>query len=106
MKAIYHQSGTVIDFINTTTSDIEANEIVVLTNRIGVAATAIPVGGLGAINVVGVYTLPAEASVAFTVGQKLYFSGGKVTATEGDVVAGYAIADKTQAANAVNVKIS
>lgn len=105
MKAVYHQRGETIDFVNNTAAAIAANDVVTLTNRIGVAATEIPVGHKGAVNVLGVYALPAETTDAFTVGQTVYLATDKVSATENGVVAGYVVEPKPQASAIALVKI-
>lgn len=105
MKAVYYQRGETIDFLNNTGADIAANDVVTLTSRIGIAATSIPVGHKGAVNVMGVYNLPAETTVAFTVGQKVYLANDVVTATTGDVFVGYVVEPKAQANATALVKI-
>lgn len=105
MKAVYYQRGETIDFVNNTAADIAANDVVTLTSRIGIAATAIPVGHKGAVNVMGVYALPAETTVAFTVGQKVYLANDTLTATEGVVFAGYVVEPKALATATAFVKI-
>lgn len=105
-QAKYVQRGETIDFINNTSADIVAGEVISLSNRIGVAATAIPVGTKGAINVMGVYDLPALTTEAFTIGQTVYFKDGKVQGTETDATpAGWIIEPKSQAGTIARVKI-
>ena len=105
MKATYLQSGETIDFTNNTGKVIAANDIVGLTNRIGVAATEIPVGAVGSVHVSGVFALPADNTTAFTVGQNVYYATDKVVATSGNVVAGFVIESKAAAGTLVKVKI-
>ena len=105
MKATYLQRGETIDFTNNTGAAIAANDIVVLTNRIGVAATEIPLGAVGTVHVSGVFALPADNATAFTVGQNVYYATDKVVATSGDVVAGFVIEPKSTAGTVVKVKI-
>ncbi len=105
-KAKYVQRGETIDFINSTTSNIEAGEVVPLTSRIGVAATAIPVGTKGVLNVMGVYDLPSITTEALTTGQSVYFKDGKVQTSETDATpAGWVVEPKTQAGAIARVKI-
>lgn len=105
-QAKYVQRGETIDFINNTSADIAAAEVVSLASRIGVAATAIPVGTKGAINVMGVYDLPALTTEALTVGQQVYFKDGKIQATEtGAIPAGWIVEPKTQSSATARVKI-
>lgn len=105
-KANYVQRGEVIDYKNVTSSAIEANEIVELTSRIGVAATEIAVGAVGGVNVIGVFDIPAETTEAFTAGQDVYFKNGKITSTDtGTIPAGYAVDAKVTAGAVARVKI-
>jgi len=105
-QAKYVQRGETIDFINNTSADIVAGEVVDLSSRIGIAATAIPVGTKGAINVMGVYDLPALATEALTIGQPVYYKDGKVQATEADAIpAGWIIEPKSQTGTIARLKI-
>lgn len=106
MKASYVQRGETIDFKNSTGAAIVANDVVMLTNRIGIAATEIPIGAIGTVNVVGVYDLPAETVNAFTPGQTVYLSDSTVVkdSTSG-VVAGYVVEAKVANGAVARVKI-
>lgn len=102
----YVQRGETIDFVNSTGADILANEVVELGTRIGVAATQIPVGTKGALNVMGVYDFPALTTEALTVGQAVYFKDGKIQATEtGATPAGWVVEPKTTTGSIARVKI-
>lgn len=46
-KAEYWQKGSAIDYTNATATRIEANEIVPLTTRIGIAGMPIEAGATG-----------------------------------------------------------
>lgn len=106
MKAVYQQRGETIDFVNNTGATILANDVVTLTNRIGVAATEIPAGAKGSVHVTGVFSVPAETVNAFTVGQTVYLSGETVvTATDGGIVAGFVVEPKTASGAIAYVKI-
>ncbi|MGG2114005.1 DUF2190 family protein [Lysinibacillus pakistanensis] len=105
-QAKYVQRGETIDFINNTSADIVAGEVVDLSSRIGIAATAIPVGTKGAINVMGVYDFPALSTEALTIGQSVYLKDGKVQATEADATpAGWIVEPKAQTGTIARVKI-
>lgn len=105
-QAKYVQRGETIDFINSTGADIAAGEVVALTARIGVAATAIPVGTKGALNVMGAYDFPALTTETLTVGQSVYYKDGKIQATDtGAVPAGWVVEPKAQAGAVARVKI-
>ncbi|MEK3976064.1 DUF2190 family protein [Psychrobacillus sp. FSL K6-1267] len=102
----YVQRGETIDYTNASASKIAAGEVVKLTNLIGIASTDIPVGSVGALNVIGVYDIPAVNTEAFTVGQAVYFKDGKVQSNETDAVpAGWVISPKATAGTVARVKI-
>lgn len=104
--ANYVQRGETIDFVNATQTNIAAGDVVSLTTRIAVAATDIPVGVKGAVNVIGVYDIPALTTEALTVGQAVYFKDGKIQAAETDAVpAGWVVEPKVQAGSIARVKI-
>ena len=105
MQAVYVQRGETIDFTNNTESNINVGDVVVLEKRIGIAGNNIPVGSAGAIHVSGVYEVEAETTAAFAVGQTVYFDSGKLTATVGNVVAGFIVAPKAIASSKARVKI-
>lgn len=106
MQAQYNKVGKVIDYTNTTSKAIMYNEVVTLGSRIGVAAESIVPGGIGAVQVEGVYLLPAAAE-EFIVGDVLYIGeDDKVTKTKGAVIAGWAIEPKASAASMAAVKIN
>ena len=125
--AEYIQTGNVLNYRNDGEEEILPGEVVVLTNRVGVAACHIPVGGLGAVAVSGVYEMPAETTGAFTVGQPLYWDAenGILTASsgvtppsdpegsqlsvqsaqEGNPVAGWAAEPKEASSSAARVRL-
>lgn len=105
-KAIYKRPGEVVDYTNSGETAIAAGDIVSLTTRVGVAASAIPAGEWGSVSVVGVYEFP-KGSVVISQGDAVYFSTstGKITKTNTDVPAGWAVAGALQAAETVLVKI-
>lgn len=105
MKAVYQQRGESIDFVNNTGAEIKVNDVVKLTSRIGVAATDIPVGAQGAIHIVGVFSLPAETTTAFNVGQTVYLSNNTISATSSDTIAGFVVAPKAANGAVASVKI-
>lgn len=105
MKAVFQQRGDSIDFVNNTGADIKANDVVTLTSRIGVASMDIPVGSQGTVHVVGVFSLPAETTTAFNVGQTVYLSNNTISATSSDTVAGFVVAPKAANGTVALVKI-
>ena len=84
-KAEYWQKGSAIDYTNATATRIEANEIVPLTTRIGIAG------------------MPIEAGA---IGEALYFKDGEVTTTaSGAVPCGWAIEPTDAASTTIKVKL-
>ncbi|MCM1026097.1 MAG: DUF2190 family protein [Roseburia sp.] len=106
-KAEYWQRGEVIDFTNSTEAKIEANEIVVFGKRLGVAGTPIEVGETGSLHVFGVFEMPKAESEAITEGATVYYDAeaGAITATAGDITAGYATEAAAAADTTVKVKL-
>ncbi|MEA5135700.1 MAG: DUF2190 family protein [Candidatus Fimivivens sp.] len=106
-KGIFKQAGNCIDYTNSGSTAIVFGDVVPLTDCIGVAASDIAVGDLGALELVGVYELPA-ATAALTNGQKVYWdaTNSNVTATATDnTPCGVTIAAKASGVLAVDVKI-
>jgi predicted RecA/RadA family phage recombinase len=105
--ASYVQKGEIMDFNNTGDADIDYNEVVSLTNRIGIAKESIPIGSTGSVGVEGVYELPAETTAAFVDGETLYWdkTNAKVVKTPGDIMAGWAFSNKAVAGTNALVKI-
>ena len=54
-KASYWQRGETLDYKNTGSSTIEANTVVELTGRVGIAGTDIAPGAEGDLHVCGVF---------------------------------------------------
>ena len=104
-KAVYVQKGEILDFKNTGEADIEYNDVVSLTDRVGIAKESIAVGSTGSVAVVGVYELPADTTASFVTGEVLYWDNAKVVKTAGDIIAGWAFTDKATAGANILVKI-
>ncbi|MEH7122105.1 DUF2190 family protein [Bacillus sp. JJ1773] len=105
-QAQYVQRGETIDYKNSGASDIKANDVVSLASRIGIAASDIPVGSVGSVNVLGVYDIPASNTEEFTVGQAVYWKDSALTSTEaGAVPAGWVVEPKALAKSVARVKI-
>lgn len=102
----YVNRGEVIDYKNNGASKINANAVVPLETRIGIAATDILVGAVGSINVIGVYDIPALTTEAFKAGQAAYWNGTAITITAGsNVPAGWIVEAKASAGAIARVKI-
>lgn len=88
-KASYWQRGETIDYINRGTMTIEANEVVALVNRLGVAGTNIAPGEKGSLHVTGVFGMP-KGSEEIAAGTDVYYSeaDGLITTAEGTTAVG------------------
>lgn len=72
-KAAYWQRGEALDYTNTGTKKIEANTVIVLGGRIGVAGMEISPGELGTLHVTGVYSIP-KGKEEISAGADVYYS--------------------------------
>lgn len=90
-KASFWQRGESLDYKNGTDAVIEANTVIDLTTRIGIAGTSINPGEVGSLHVVGVYQLPKTATGEVAMGAAVNFDGTGIT-TETGTPAGYAAA--------------
>lgn len=70
-QAIFIQNGKTIDY--TATAAIAVGEVVPMVTIIGVAQTDIANGDTGTLVIDGVFECPAINSVAFAVGDQLYW---------------------------------
>lgn len=107
-EAKYRNKGEVIEFSNASDSaTLAAGTIVSLTSRVGVVAAAIEPSGKGLVHVEGIYEFPKTTSLAISQGDAVYFSTStnKITKTNTDVPAGYAVAGAASAATEVLVKL-
>lgn len=99
MTTKFLQKGEVLEYANTSTA-IEANDIVVIGRRIGVALEDIAATtGKGSVGLVGVYEgMPAVNNSAFVQGDNLFYNVGTNKLTNvyanGDIPAGWAWAAK------------
>lgn len=90
-KAVYWQRGESLDYANGTDAVIEANTIIALNGRIGIAGTSINPGEKGSLHVTGVYEIAKTGSNEIAMGSPVYFDGTGITDTaEGNTLAGYA----------------
>lgn len=78
-KAEYWQRGEAIDFTNSTDAKIEANQIIVFGEHVGVAGTPIEVGETGSLHVFGVFEMPKTSANAISAGATVYFDGEGIT---------------------------
>ncbi|MDE7299924.1 MAG: DUF2190 family protein [Lachnospiraceae bacterium] len=90
-RAVYWQKGESLDYVNETTAVIEANTIIPLEGRIGVAGTSINPGETGSLYMAGVYEIAKTGRAEIKMGAAVYFDGTGITDTKADAVpAGYA----------------
>lgn len=105
-KATYIQRGESLDYANDTTSTIEANTVVTLGERIGIAGTDILPGATGDVHVAGVFEIKKTDSTEIAMGTTVYFDGEGITATaSGNVKAGYAAKKSVAGANTIEINI-
>ena len=101
-KAEYWQRGEAIDFVNGSDAKIEANQIVTFGNRVGVAGTPIEIGETGSV-----FEMPKKADEEIAAGAAAYYDpdAEAITATAGDITAGYATEAAAAADTTVKVKL-
>lgn len=105
-KATYWQRGESLDYSNAGTTVIEANTVVALEGRIGIAGTDILPKAKGDLHVSGVFEFDKTGTAAIKMGQTVYFDGTGITDTaNGNTAAGYAAASVEAADTKVLVKI-
>lgn len=104
-KAVYWQRGETLDYVNKTDNAIEANTIIVLAERIGIAGTTINPGAKGDVHVSGVFEIAKTSQNAIPMGTSVYFDGNGITETEGGTPAGFAANDATAEEKSILVKI-
>ena len=90
MKATFWQRGESLDYTNNGTSVIEANTIIDLGTRIGVAGTDINPGEKGSIHVTGVWQIKKTGAEAIEMGAAVYFDGTGITNDTSKTPVGYA----------------
>ncbi len=104
MKARFLHDGAAIDYVPTV--DIAAGSIVVHEDLIGIAKLDMKANVLGALHVVGVYEVQ-KGSLAFTLGEKVYWSEAtqSLTKTTTDKWLGIAVSDTASDEELVRVRI-
>lgn len=105
-KATYWQRGESLDYVNGTTAVIEANTIISLGTRIGVAGTSINPNEKGSLHVTGVYEIAKTGTEEIAMGAAVYFDGTGITNTaDGNTPAGYAAATAAADDSLILVKL-
>lgn len=96
-KASYWQRGETIDYINNGSETVEANTIIVLGSRIGIAGTDILPGEKGTLHVTGVFEMP-KGNGEIAAGADVYYSeesGGIIASAESSAKAVSEIGDES-----------
>lgn len=105
-KAAFWQRGETLDYTNKTDAVIEANTVIALTGRIGIAGTTINPGEKGDLHVCGVFEFDKTGATEIKMGQTVYFDGTGITDTaDGNTPAGFAADDAAADATTILVKI-
>ena len=104
-KAAYWQRGESLDYVNGGSTVIEANTIIDLGTRIGIAGTDINPGEKGSLHVTGVYEIQKTGAAEIAMGAAVYFDGTGITAATGGTPAGYAAAKAEADATVILVKL-
>ena len=104
MKATYVQRGEYIDIVPE--SKVNAGDVVVQGDLVGISKLDIEAGKLGAIATTGVYDVE-KGNEAFAAGAKAYWDGGKATATaEGNTRIGLAVQDADASSPTVRILLN
>lgn len=107
MGTTFKQPGEVMDFANDTGSDIDADSVVTVGDRVAVAQVNIADGETGSASVEGVHELPKADGEDISQGATVYWNGSAITTTSTDnTEAGYAFAAAAGADGTVMVKLN
>ncbi len=110
MKAVYHQKGDALDYVNKTDKKIGHGDVVVMGERIGVAGVDILPGEGGVLHVTGVYSFNKVNAEEMTAGKEVFYTGSGVSLTAAEegtnCKAGYVVQDSSANSTEVYVKIN
>jgi len=81
-KAAYVSPGVAIDY--TPSTDVNAGDVVVVGNLIGIANVDIAAGQKGALAVQGIFDVVKDAAIAFAQGDLVYWDDTNKVATNTD----------------------
>ena len=84
MAQNFKQRGDILQYTNTGSADIASEELIVFGALAGVALADIPAGGIGSVQISGVFSLPKKADD--TQGQALYWNATDKVVTVSDSV--------------------
>lgn len=102
------QEGKIIDWTNSTGSDISSGDFVIIKGRVGVACVDIANGKVGSVELEGVFEGAALTSETFAEGQPLYLNSSKLltkTRAGGKSFVGRATEAKVTATAVCNVRL-
>lgn len=105
-KAAYWQRGESLDYTNKGDAAIEANTVVALVGRVGIAGTTINPGQKGDLHVSGVFEFAKTSENVIPMGTAVYFDGTGITEVAGsNTPAGFAAGDAAANDKTILVKI-
>lgn len=78
-KATYWQRGETLDYTNPTETTIDANSVVKLVGRIGIAGTDIAPKETGSLHVEGIYSFDKTSTNKIEMGTPVYFDDTGIT---------------------------
>ena len=109
--AIYVQDGRMVDY--TPGSDVDAGDVVVQEDLVGIAAHDIDSGELGALAVQGVFQFPKStgSGTAISAGANCYWDATNTVATTSagggtNKLIGKAVAAAATSASTVNIRLN
>lgn len=109
MATTFVRDGKTLTYTNSSSTAIAVGAVVLMSNIVGVAIAAIAAsGGVGAVQISGVWTLAAAAG-AWVQGDNLYWDAGNSDFTKtasGNTLAGVAADTKASAATTGNVLLN
>lgn len=106
-KASYWQRGEALDYINTGNTVIEANTILAIGDKIGIAGGDIDPGTLGSVHVEGVFEFAKDTgAMGLGANVKIDAETGKASAAGSDTPNGYVAKAAAADDSTVCVKIN
>lgn len=106
-SAVFWQRGEALDYLNSGSTTIEANTIVLYGSRIGVIGCDIAPGEVGSLHVAGVFRMPKTGTSAIAAGTDVYWDGDGITsASSGNTKAGFAAQAAEASATEILVSIN
>ena len=106
-SAVFWQRGEALDYLNSGSTTIEANTIVLYGSRIGVIGCDTAPGEVGSLHVAGVFRMPKTGTSAIAAGTDVYWDGDGITnASSGNTKAGFAAQAAEASATEILVSIN